>query len=77
MRLLNMSRSPQIPKRSRGGLAAWQQKVVEQHIEEHLTEPISLAALAQLAHCNLFHFGRAFQAVFRYAAPPRPHNAAH
>jgi AraC family transcriptional regulator len=47
---------------------SWQQKVVEQYVEEHLTEPISLAALAQLAHLSLFHFGRAFKQSF--GTPP-------
>jgi hypothetical protein len=50
---LNNGRA-KIPTPSRGGLAAWQQKVIEQYIEEHLTEPISLAALAQLAPSAFF-----------------------
>jgi hypothetical protein len=33
---------------AKGGLAAWQQRVVTAYIEEHLAEQISLAALARL-----------------------------
>jgi AraC family transcriptional regulator len=32
----------------RGGLAAWQQRIVLAFIDEHLAEPVSLAHLAQL-----------------------------
>jgi AraC family transcriptional regulator len=49
---------------ARGGLAAWQQKIVSTYIEEHLAEQISLATLAQLARLSLFYFCRAFKQSF-------------
>lgn len=52
----------------RGGLAAWQQRVVSAHIEAHLDEPIALATLAELARLSACHFCRAFKQSF--GAPP-------
>lgn len=49
---------------TRGGLAGWQRKAVQQHIEEHLAEPISLATLAALAQLSPYHFSRAFKQSF-------------
>jgi AraC family transcriptional regulator len=49
---------------ARGGLAAWQQRTVVAHIEEHLTEQISLSALAQLVRLSPYHFCRAFKKSF-------------
>src|SRR3979411_64922 len=49
---------------ARGGLAAWQQRAVVAHIEEHLTEQISLSALAQLVRLSPYHFCRAFKKSF-------------
>jgi AraC family transcriptional regulator len=49
---------------ARGGLAAWQQRVVAGYIEEHLAEPISLAALAGLARLSSYYFCRAFKQSF-------------
>jgi AraC family transcriptional regulator len=54
---------------SRGGLAAWQQRMVIAHIEEHLTERISLTKLAQIAQRSLHHFCRAFK--HSLGMPPR------
>jgi AraC family transcriptional regulator len=48
----------------RGGLAEWQKKKVAQYIEEHLSETITLAALAGLAKLSPFHFVRAFKQSF-------------
>jgi AraC family transcriptional regulator len=45
----------------RGGLAAWQQRIVTTYIDEHLGEHISLATLAQLARLSPYHFCRAFK----------------
>ena len=45
----------------RGGLAGWQRKRVVEYIEEHLSETISLAALAALVQLSPFHFARAFK----------------
>jgi AraC family transcriptional regulator len=44
----------------RGGLAEWQKKRVAQYIEEHLSETIPLAVLAELAKLSPFNFARAF-----------------
>jgi AraC-like DNA-binding protein len=46
---------------ARGGLAAWQQRVVIAHIEEHLADQISLTTLAQLVRLSPYHFCRAFK----------------
>jgi AraC-like DNA-binding protein len=48
----------------RGGLAAWQQRVIAAYIEEHLAEQIPLASLAQLARLSPYHFCRAFKQSF-------------
>lgn len=58
----------------RGGLPAWQQKRVVEFIEEHLTEEISLAALAGLVDLSLYHFARAFTQSF--GAPPHRYHMA-
>lgn len=52
----------------RGGLAAWQQRIVTGYIEEHLSEQIPLAMLARLARLSTFHFCRAFKQSF--GVPP-------
>jgi AraC family transcriptional regulator len=49
---------------ARGGLAVWQQRIVAAYIEEHLAEPIPLAALAQLARLSSYYFCRAFKRSF-------------
>jgi AraC family transcriptional regulator len=54
--------------RARGGLAAWQQRIVIAYIEEHLSEQISLATLAQLIRLSPFYFCRAFKQSF--GVPP-------
>ena len=45
----------------RGGLATWQQRLVTTYIEEHLSEQISLATLAQLVRLSPYYFCRAFK----------------
>jgi AraC family transcriptional regulator len=57
----------------RGGLGAWQQRIVTNYIEEHLADPISLATLAQLVRLSLYHFCRAFKKSFG-VPPHRYHN---
>jgi len=52
----------------RGGLAAWQQRLVTAYIDEHLSEQISLATLAQLARLSPYYFCRAFKQSF--GVPP-------
>jgi AraC-like DNA-binding protein len=53
---------------ARGGLAAWQQRLVASYIEEHVSEHISLATLAHLARLSRYHFSRAFKQSF--GVPP-------
>jgi AraC family transcriptional regulator len=48
----------------RGGLAGWQQRVVANHIEQHVAEEIPLATMAQLARLSPYHFSRAFKQTF-------------
>ena len=64
---LNKVGSPVEPM-VKGGLAAWQQRIVAAHIEEHLSEQVSLATLARLARLSTFHFCRAFRQSF--GVPP-------
>jgi AraC family transcriptional regulator len=51
--------SPERP--ARGGLAAWQLRVVTEYIEEHLSEEVSLITLAKLVRRSPHHFCRAFK----------------
>jgi AraC family transcriptional regulator len=53
---------------ARGGLAAWQQRLVASYVEEHVSEHISLATLARLARLSPYHFSRAFKQSF--GVPP-------
>src|ERR1700720_2720746 len=48
----------------RGGLAGRQQRMVLDFLETHLAETVSLAALAEIAGLNPFHFARAFKRTF-------------
>jgi AraC family transcriptional regulator len=59
---------PCVEPQVRGGLAAWQQRVVVAYIEDHLAEPISLATLAQLVRLSPYYFCRAFKRSF--GTPP-------
>jgi AraC family transcriptional regulator len=52
-----------------GGLATWQRRKVAEYIEQHLSEPISLAALAQLVRLSPNYFCRAFCQSF--GIPPQ------
>jgi len=56
--------SPRIEPQIRGGLAAWQERVVVAHIEGHLEEQIPLATLAGLARLSPYYFCRAFKQSF-------------
>jgi AraC family transcriptional regulator len=53
---------------ARGGLAAWQQRLVSGYIDEHVSEHIPLATLARLARLSPYHFSRAFKQSF--GVPP-------
>jgi AraC family transcriptional regulator len=57
----------------KGGLAPYHQRIVNAYIEEHLSEPISLATLAQLARLSPYHFCRAFKQSF--GMPPHRYHA--
>jgi AraC family transcriptional regulator len=46
---------------ARGGLAAWQVRLVTDYIEEHFSEEISLTTLAGLVRLSPHHFCRAFR----------------
>jgi AraC family transcriptional regulator len=70
---LNAGAAP-IEARVRGGLAAWQRRVVVDYIEEHLAEQISLASLAQLGRLSPHYFCRAFKQSFGMP-PHRYHNS--
>jgi AraC family transcriptional regulator len=52
-----------------GGLAAWQRRKAVAYIEEHIAEPISLAALAGLVGLSACYFCRAFRQSF--GIPPQ------
>jgi AraC family transcriptional regulator len=61
---------------TRGGLAAWQQRITLAYIEEHISERIELSTLATLVRQSPFHFCRAFKHSFgmpplRYQAKQR------
>jgi AraC-like DNA-binding protein len=58
----------------RGGLAAWQQRIVTTYIEEHLGEPILLATLAGLVGLSTYHFCRAFKQSF--GLPPHRYHTS-
>src|SRR5882757_1318286 len=58
------SGTPRVQAPIRGGLAAWQQRVVTTYIEQHLAEQISLATLAQLVRLSPYYFCRAFKQSF-------------
>lgn len=48
----------------RGGLAAWQRRLIAQHVEEHLAERLPISSLAELARLSPYHFSRSFRHSF-------------
>jgi AraC family transcriptional regulator len=58
----------------RGGLAARQQRLVAEYIEEHVGKQISLAELAELAQLSIYHFARAFKHSF--GLPPHRYHTS-
>ncbi len=58
---------------ARGGLAAWQQRIVLAYIEEHLDRQIKLATLARLARLSPYYFCRAFKQSL--GVPPHRYHA--
>jgi AraC family transcriptional regulator len=59
---------------AKGGLAAWQQRIVTAYIEEHLPEQISLSTLAGLVDLSPYYFCRAFKQSLGMP-PHRYHNS--
>ena len=49
---------------NRGGLASWQMRAVNDYIDQHLNEQVSLAKLASLVQLSKHHFCRAFKQSF-------------
>ena len=66
---------PRIEVPVRGGLAAWQQRVITTYIEEHLAEQISLTSSAALVSLSPYHFCRAFRQSF--GTPPHRYHSSH
>ena len=62
--LLRLNNGFVATEKYRGGLAEWQKKKVAQYIEEHLSETIPLADLAEVAKLSPFHFARTFKQSF-------------
>jgi AraC family transcriptional regulator len=58
---------------AKGGLAAWQQRIVTNYIEGHLAEPIALATLARMVDLSPYYFCRAFKQSLGLP-PHRYHN---
>lgn len=57
----------------KGGLAAWQQRLVIEYLDAHVSEHVSLAELARLARLSPHHFCRAFKQSLG-VPPHRYHN---
>ena len=55
---------------SRGGLAPWQQRKLDQYVKENLARPLRLKLLAELVNLSVSHFNRSFKAS-RGVAPHR------
>src|SRR5258707_1494301 len=66
---------PRIEVPIRGGLAAWQQRVITTYVEEHLAEQISLATLAGVVSLSPYHFCPAFRQSF--GTPPHRYHCSH
>jgi AraC family transcriptional regulator len=66
--------TPRVEPPVRGGLAAWQQRIALDYIDEHLTEQVALATLAQLVRLSPHYFCRAFKQSLRIT-PHRYHSA--
>jgi AraC family transcriptional regulator len=66
--------TPSVASPVRGGLAAWQQRVVTAYIDEHLTESIPLAKLAGLVRLSPAYFCRSFKQSF--GMPPHRYHSS-
>lgn len=58
----------------KGGLAAWQQRILASHIEENLEKPVTLAELAELVRLSPYHLCRAFKQSF--GLPPHRYHTS-
>jgi AraC family transcriptional regulator len=67
------SGAPSVKSPARGGLAAWQERIVADHIEENLAQQIPLATLASLVRLSPHYFCRAFKQSFR--VPPHRYHS--
>ena len=73
--LASSARGPvKLPRITRGGLAAWQQRILTDYIEDNLAERISLDELAKLVRLSPYHFCRAFKQSF--GMPPHRYHAS-
>jgi AraC family transcriptional regulator len=70
---INGNADPLSTPANRGGLAGWQQRRLAEYIEEHVSDDIPLAALAQLVQLSPFHLCRTFKRSF--GMPPRKYHA--
>jgi len=66
--------TPRTEPQLRGGLAAWQKRIVTAYIDAHLGEQIPLATLAQLARLSPYYFCRAFKLSF--GLPPHRYHTS-
>jgi AraC family transcriptional regulator len=66
--------APSVASPVRGGLAAWQQRIVTAYIDEHLAEPIPLAKLAGLVRLSPAYFCRSFKQSF--GTPPHRYHSS-
>jgi AraC family transcriptional regulator len=68
------SGTPCVKSPVRGGLAAWQQRIVVEYVEENLAQQIPLATLAGLVRLSPHYFCRAFKQSFR--VPPHQYHSS-
>ena len=66
--------SRSVEELNRGGLAAWQRRAVDETIEAHLADPLSLIELAEQVRLSPRHFARAFKQSF--GQPPHQYHLA-
>jgi AraC family transcriptional regulator len=68
------SGAPSIKSPVRGGLAAWQERLVAEYIENNFAQQIPLATLAGLVRLSPHYFCRAFKQSF--GAPPHHYHSS-